>query len=226
MLAPTFIANRPGGLYSFATVSFFTGLYMPPHRDPQATRLHILKISARQMLERGYEAASLSTILEQAEVSKGALYHHFKSKRELGYAVFDEVFIPDFLSVWEEPLKKEDPIEGLEQWLTEFALSVTEKELLTGCPVSKLAMEMSAVDEGFRQRVNTMFTQLGERFAGALAEAQEKNYVKAEVDTLSTGVFIVASIQGLMLQGKYAGNSQVFKSGAKCLTDYIISLRP
>ena len=38
--------------------------------------------------ERGYEATSIEAILEAAQVSRGALYHHFEHKEALFEAVF------------------------------------------------------------------------------------------------------------------------------------------
>lgn len=195
-------------------------------KDPKATRDHILSVAAEAMMTQGFEGTSLSDILGEAGLSKGALYHHFQSKQELGYAVFEEVFARQFLAMWEEPLTADNPIEGLFLWIGGVINSATDEDLEQGCPMSALAMEMSCTDEGFRERALTVFNLLGERFALALRKAQIKKYVRRGVNPESTAIFIVASIQGLMLQGKYARNVEVFKSGLACLADYINSLKP
>ncbi len=43
----------------------------------------ILKIALDQFHKRGYEKTSVQSIIDKAEVSKGAFYHHFKSKDEV-----------------------------------------------------------------------------------------------------------------------------------------------
>ena len=45
--------------------------------------------------DRGFQSASLDTILASAGVTKGALYYHFNSKEALGYAVVEEIIAPD-----------------------------------------------------------------------------------------------------------------------------------
>jgi AcrR family transcriptional regulator len=60
-------------------------------RAPEETRDAILTSAFDEMYEHGFQAASLSRILDRAGVTKGALYHHFGSKMDLGYAVVDEV---------------------------------------------------------------------------------------------------------------------------------------
>ena len=198
---------------------------MTPPRDPDATRQHILEICAEEMVAKGYKGTSLAEIIEKAGISKGGLYHHFANKQELGYAVFEEVFIKEFLADWEVPLSEENPIQGLYHWMLEFAASVSEEELEHGCPMSRIAMEMSDTDEGFHERAFMMFKLLSERFTRALSEAKDKSYIKDEVDTKSTSIFIVAAIQGLMLQGKCVRDMDAFKSGVTCLASYILSLQ-
>jgi AcrR family transcriptional regulator len=51
------------------------------------TRHTILTAAARIFEERGYQAATISDILTAANVTKGALYFHFKSKEQLAQGV-------------------------------------------------------------------------------------------------------------------------------------------
>jgi AcrR family transcriptional regulator len=56
----------------------------------EATRGRLIQVAAELFGTRGYEATSIEDVLERAEVSKGALYHHFSSKESLFEAVFVE----------------------------------------------------------------------------------------------------------------------------------------
>jgi len=55
------------------------------------TRSKILFAAYKEIHLHGFQAASLNNILAHTGVTKGALYHHFPNKTELGYAVIDEV---------------------------------------------------------------------------------------------------------------------------------------
>ncbi|MGR5092094.1 TetR/AcrR family transcriptional regulator [Vibrio maritimus] len=48
----------------------------------------IIRVATRLFAERGFEKTPISTIVEEAEVSKGLVFHHFKNKNELLRAVF------------------------------------------------------------------------------------------------------------------------------------------
>ena len=69
-------------------------------RDPDATRDKLLQAAFEEIYRRGFQAASLDTILAKAGVTKGALYHHFPDKAALGYAVVDEVVKGLLLKRW------------------------------------------------------------------------------------------------------------------------------
>ena len=53
------------------------------------TRQRVLIAAARVFRERGYAAASLRQIADEADMQAGSLYYHFDSKDELAEAVMD-----------------------------------------------------------------------------------------------------------------------------------------
>src|SRR5258707_7108110 len=57
----------------------------------QATRRQLVAAATTLFATRGYEATSIEAVLEEAGVSRGALYHHFEDKRALFEAVLDTV---------------------------------------------------------------------------------------------------------------------------------------
>ena len=58
-------------------------------RRADATRLQIILAASREFARKPYGQVSLDDILERAEVTKGAMYFHFRSKHELALAIID-----------------------------------------------------------------------------------------------------------------------------------------
>ena len=57
----------------------------------EATRRRLLDVARQRFAADGYDQTSTEDIRRQAGVSRGAMYHHFASKREIFEAVFQEV---------------------------------------------------------------------------------------------------------------------------------------
>lgn len=55
----------------------------------EATRAQLLATARHLFTEHGFEKTPLDLIADRAGVTKGALYHHFKNKRDLFQAVFE-----------------------------------------------------------------------------------------------------------------------------------------
>jgi AcrR family transcriptional regulator len=57
----------------------------------ETTRRELLKVARELFTEPGYSATPIDDVAERARVTKGALYHHFRNKRELFQASFEEI---------------------------------------------------------------------------------------------------------------------------------------
>jgi AcrR family transcriptional regulator len=57
----------------------------------EGTRALLIDVARRLFGERGYVSVSTEEIVRTAEVTRGALYHHFNGKKELFKAVYEEI---------------------------------------------------------------------------------------------------------------------------------------
>ncbi|MGL5416368.1 MAG: TetR/AcrR family transcriptional regulator [Clostridium sp.] len=87
---------------------------MARNKNPEITINRILDTSMELFLKKGYDNTTIQDIVDAlGDLSKGAIYHHFKSKEEIIEAV-----IPRLYKVSEEDMVEEDksiPKNGLEK---------------------------------------------------------------------------------------------------------------
>ncbi len=60
-----------------------------PRENNAGARPEILRTAARLFRERGYDATSMNDISAALKLSKGGLYHHFRSKDEILYHIMN-----------------------------------------------------------------------------------------------------------------------------------------
>lgn len=128
---------------------------MPRNKYPKETVNRILEASRRLFLEKGYEQTSIQDILDElGDLSKGAIYHHFKSKEDIMLTVIDELF-QQHDSEWFTLLQENNDLSGLEKLRLVFRSSVNsprQLEIFATAPdflknSKMLAMQMRSIVE-------------------------------------------------------------------------------
>lgn len=63
---------------------------MARNAHPEVTRQRILDAAKKLFAQKGYEHTTIQDILDELEdLSKGAIYHHFKNKEAMLHALVD-----------------------------------------------------------------------------------------------------------------------------------------
>lgn len=103
--------------------------------NTQATVESILTVSAKLFLEKGFDKTSMQDIAETAGISKGAIYHHFKSKEDIINAVTEN-----------QAQATKSIIEG---WLSETGEASGKEKLITILEKNLNSQETHSLDELF-----------------------------------------------------------------------------
>ena len=197
-------------------------------RAPENTRGKILQAAFDEFYRNGFQGGSLNRIVDKARTTKGALFHHFKGKKDLGHAVVREVIQPDFKQQWSDPLAySSDPITDLKRIFRQCAKTkIANGGLVYGCPLNNLAQEMSPLDEKFRQSLEKIYVAWRETVAAAFARGIKAGKVRKDVSPRKVAAFIVAAQGGMAGTAKNAQNEELLLQTGQALFDYFDSLKP
>lgn len=190
------------------------------------TRQKLLERAFEEIHRNGFRSASLDSILEDAGVTKGALYHHFANKAELGYAVVEEVVRPWMEERWRPVLEAGNPIDAAIRLIRERLETRGVMALTLGCPFNNLCQEMSPVDEGFRRRLNAILDEWRAATTEALRRGQRNGTVCADVDARAAATFVISSIEGCFGMAKASQSREFLEDGFRGLIEYLEHLRP
>lgn len=195
-------------------------------RQPDLTRQKLLGCAFEEIHRSGFRAASLDAILETTGVTKGALYHHFGSKMELGYAVVDEVVRPWVEQSWRPVLDAADPLGAAIALCQQLMKARTETAISCGCPFNNLINEMSPIDEGFRTRLQRILDDWRDGIVQSLRHGQSRGVVRKDVAAPDAAAFIIGAIEGCVGLAKAKQSREFLESGMRGLMDYLEHLRP
>lgn len=194
-------------------------------RQPDLTRQRILDAGYAEIRRHGFQAASVANILADTGLTKGALYHHFPSKKDLGLAVVGEVVHEYLRSVVFQPLRDAArPIETLLS-LLESKRESDEEFIRLGCPLNNLMQEMSPIDEGFRAALNGILREWQAVVEDALVRAQQAGVLRADVDCRAAALFIVSAWEGCTGIAKNMQSAPTYRACMSQLGVFIASLR-
>lgn len=200
---------------------------MARRRDPNSTRRRILVAAFREFRQNGFRTADMRSILTAAGVTKGALYHHFQSKQGLGYAVIEGILREWILDRWLVPIvEAADPLDELARLARWGESTVSPTGLALGCPLNTLAQELSAVDEGYRQRLADIYREWRTGLADSLSRAQKRGAVHPQADVEAAATFLVAIWEGSIGLAKAERDPDTLSACRQGLEDYLRTLRP
>lgn len=180
---------------------------------PPATpiRERILDAAHDLVFEQGFSATTVDAVLNAAEASKGAFFHHFPTKRALGhalverYAAGDRALLEDTMRRAEDTV--DDPAEQLIVFLRAFEdASGTEGAISQpGCLFVSFVYERVPDTDGIRPLIADAIGHWRHRIADKLAEARDAGRLPDDVDVDSLADHVFTTFEGAFVLARATG---------------------
>jgi TetR/AcrR family transcriptional repressor of nem operon len=160
-----------------------------------------------------FQAVSIDQIVKKTKVTKGAFFHHFPSKNDLGYTLADEVLREMTLDRWIKPLRAyKDPIQGLLHCFKKNIVEIPEEFIGCGCPLNNLCQEMSAVDPKFREILNSVMGMWIDGTREHLERGKKEGTLRKNLNSLQMAQYIVTAQEGAYGMGKVTRDRKMLQS--------------
>ena len=189
------------------------------HEAPaEGTRERLLRTAFQLFHEQGFHATGVATILREAEVNPGSLYHFFESKDDLLLGVLE--FALDYLDpAVMAPVEAatDDPIERVFTLLAGYRRRMEAEQCRMGCPIGNMALEVSDGNAKARKLIHANFENWARRVAGWL-EGDER--LPADLDRMRLARFVLTIMEGGLMQSRAAGNLGPFDESVAILREH------
>lgn len=169
---------------------------MARNKYPEVTVEQILDVSQRLFLEKGYENTTIQDIVDElGGLTKGAVYHHFKSKEEIMDAVGDRMF---FSNNPFEAVRGRTDLNGLQKLREAVRLNQSDEERVRltaqSIPIAKSPRLLQEMIVSNRKVLTPYFLELIEE--GNRDGSMHTDYPReiAELLPLLTSLWLLPSV--------------------------------
>lgn len=203
---------------------------MSRNKYPEITEERILDAAERLFLEKGYEGTTIQDIVDAlGDLTKGAIYHHFKSKEEIVDAVQTRMFLRN--NPFSAVLHRKD-LNGLEKIRESIRLNQSDADRMEITVQSMSILKNPRFLVAMIQDNQQTFTPYLQKFIeeGVADGSIQTPYAKelAEVIPLLTGLWMVpdlypATAEEMMRKFRFIGDL-LAKMGLPLVDDSLLEL--
>jgi|SRR6185369_7494208 len=194
----------------------------PPSSSPGAveTRDRLLRTAFQLFHEQGFNGTGVATILREAGVNPGSMYHFFESKDELLLHVLD--FALGYLSpavMDPAEARTPDPIGRVFALLDQYRAGMDRRGCKMGCPIGNLALEVSDGHPKARALIHRNFENWVGRVEAWLEAAGDR--LPRDVNRRRLARFVLTVMEGGLMQSRAAGTLQPFDEAVETLREHL-----
>ncbi len=195
----------------------------------ETTRDRILKSAKGLVMAKGFAGTSIDDILTDAGVTKGAFFHHFKSKAELArelvesHAKNDLALFEDFAA--EAERRTADPLEQMILFLEMFEDYISNSEDPSpGCMYAVYTYESMQFEPAVRDFVSDTLRRWTSIYVRKFQDIIDRYEPALDVTARQLAEMIVSIIEGGLVLQRAHGDVQITRRQSEQFRNYLTLL--
>jgi len=195
-------------------------------RDGMATREKILDAAQDLILDRGYVGMTVEHVLDKVGITKGAFFHHFKTKDDLAKALLQR-FADKDAKIYSETRERAEKLsdDPLQQMLIFIRLFEEMFGGLTepypGCLFASYIYELQQFDDQTRQLIRDSFRKWRELLKAKFEAIARKYPMQREVSAASLADAFTVVLEGAFITGKAMDEPEVVSEQLRHFRNYV-----
>lgn len=180
------------------------------------TKSRIITEATKLVQKKGFEATSMTDVVEATGMQKGCLYFHFTGKDELLFAILEKSKT-DFFGLIDGALQGKTPAEQLDNFMQGVLDYQKSMGFAGGCIFGNIASEMSDKDKRVAAFVRDLFDEWIEKIRKVVLSAQKTGAVTKDISADILARHIIMALEGGILLSRVEKNERPLKDCLKSL---------
>ncbi|MBT2439346.1 TetR/AcrR family transcriptional regulator [Streptomyces sp. ISL-36] len=180
--------------------------------DPDAALQAALELFWR----RGYEATTMSDLVEHLGIGRASIYATFGNKHELYVKAMDRYARANNPALTAELSEPDSALAAVRAVVRRFAAeAATDEVRLAGCFITNTAAELGPHDATVARRVELSWEQVETLLHSALVRARAQGGLPADRDPQALARMLLVLMQGIRLVGKASSDPTRVRDAAE-----------
>ena len=192
-------------------------------KQPEQTRRTILEAAGAEFVRHGYAGAGLGAIVMRAEMTKGALFHHFPDKRSMAVAWAEQLLTPAVSGRWVEPLAGLGSLEALKAFCRARCMEIDSWDETSA--LVALAAESATSEPSLAAALEQVFAAWRGAVADVLERGKTEGWIHRSIQPAAEAAFLVAAVAGFVVTIRAHADEGLRRSCASALEGYLETLR-
>ncbi|MDX1585211.1 MAG: TetR family transcriptional regulator [Balneolaceae bacterium] len=172
---------------------------MGHYAKSEKTRQRIIEAAAELFNRQGYAGTSLSDIIGATGLTKGCIYGHFDSKKEIELAAFNHNRKLIFRDIQARLRSAEGAREKLMEFVEGLRRNVGKAELAGGCPLLNSSVEIDDRDGVLHDRVVASVDRWHRLLEKIIREGMDSGEFSDQADPREMASLLISVYEGGMM---------------------------
>lgn len=184
------------------------------NKDPRNTRTKIMDSAESLILDHGFAGTTVDSVIDRAGVSKGAFFHHFSSKAELGKKLVQRYADEDAEHL-EQTLKKaeglsDDPLQQLLIFIKLFKQEIESlQEPFPGCLFASYLQQSELFDHNILDIIRESMLMWRTRVLDKLEKIRQKHTPRRDVNLESLADMLMVIFEGSFVLSQSLNDNKI-----------------
>lgn len=190
------------------------------------TKQLIIDEAFKLFYKNGFKATSIPQIMKAASLTKGAFYHHYKNKEELGLKVIDAKIQKRVVETMIEPLQQDgDALSLIEATFKNRIKSFPEFDKQHGCPLNNFINEIGDYEVNYQTAMRKVIDKWKEALVATIERGIKDKTIDPSISSASVAIYLISAFEGVRGIRKLYNDDQILKEYLNGLAIYLDKLK-